>query len=658
MKHSTLIKGVPSPAAASKHGFSQILPSSDLPASPELLELQSCLAIARSGPFWFEPFFAKQPAKLGELAEIALLLWETAHQGFVALLPLASSLGRAKLSADANGLSARWIPCSASSPASSEHAFALGCHSHPREAIALAVAAAQKELGTFLLREEKPEPRFIDRLGWCTWDAFYQDVSEKGILEGLEKLKSGGIAPGFLIIDDGWQKTERFRMVDFATDEGKFPQGLGAVIEAAKRDYGIERVGVWHALQGYWQGVDPQGPLSQAFSILACPDASGTFDDWPEQFATQLRHLVDPTEIAQFYDAFYQWLKSQGVDFVKVDNQAMIEQFAGERLPRVSTQLSYQAALQGASQRHFQDSPLHCMCNVSEILLNLSQGNLWRNTDDFFPLKPDAYQADFVTWNAYNSLLSSHFAIPDWDMFQSKAEHAPFHAAARAISGGPIYLSDKPGEHDFELIHSVSLPDGTVPRWPQPAGLPVDRLLEDPRQGSRLLKIANYKTPTLGAIAMFNVSPATAPDGQATSLSDTFSPADIPSLTGERFAVFDSQSESLQLLDRDASATVTLAPLQATTLTLASLQNGVAALGATELLNGGAVLVSAGWQEAGKFVSCYEAGGTRVGFYSETPPLRATANGNPAEIETAAQNFYRVRIPNSSQCVVELEFPL
>ena len=42
------------------------------------------------------------------------------------------------------------------------------------------------------------------------------------------------------------------------------------------------------------------------------------------------------------------------------------------------------------------------------------------------------------------------------------------HAAARAVSGGAIYVSDKPGQHDFELLRELVLPDGSVLRGKLP----------------------------------------------------------------------------------------------------------------------------------------------------------------------------------------------
>jgi len=56
-----------------------------------------------------------------------------------------------------------------------------------------AAAAIALYLKTVKLRYNKPVPDFIDFFGWCTWNAFYLDISEEKILCGLESFKKGGI---------------------------------------------------------------------------------------------------------------------------------------------------------------------------------------------------------------------------------------------------------------------------------------------------------------------------------------------------------------------------------------------------------------------------------------------------------------------------------
>mmetsp|Transcript_37809 Transcript_37809/g.65168 ORF Transcript_37809/g.65168 Transcript_37809/m.65168 type:complete len:396 (+) Transcript_37809:51-1238(+) len=65
-------------------------------------------------------------------------------------------------------------------------------------------------------------------------------------------------------------------------------------------------------------------------------------------------------------------------------------------------------------------------------------------------------------------------------MFNSKHDAAGIHAAARAVGGCAVYTSDKPGEHDFDLLRRLVFPDGSVPVALRPGRPTVDCLFSDP----------------------------------------------------------------------------------------------------------------------------------------------------------------------------------
>ncbi|KAF3500239.1 hypothetical protein F2Q69_00039478 [Brassica cretica] len=95
---------------------------------------------------------------------------------------------------------------------------------------------------------------------------------------------------------------------------------------------------------------------------------------------------------------------------------------------------------------------------------------------------------------------------PDWDMFQSDHVCAEYHAASRAISGGPVYLSDHLGEgsHNFELIKKLAFFDGTVPRCIHYALPTRDSLFKNPLfDKESILKIFNFNKFG-GVIGAFN----------------------------------------------------------------------------------------------------------------------------------------------------------
>lgn len=58
------------------------------------------------------------------------------------------------------------------------------------------------------------------------------------------------------------------------------------------------------------------------------------------------------------------------------------------------------------------------------------------------------------------------------------------------MSGGAVYVSDKPGEHDFDLLKRLVLPDGSVLRALLPGRPTRDTLFSDVlRDGTSVLKV-------------------------------------------------------------------------------------------------------------------------------------------------------------------------
>jgi Raffinose synthase or seed imbibition protein Sip1 len=153
------------------------------------------------------------------------------------------------------------------------------------------------------------------------------------------------------------------------------------------------------------------------------------------------------------------------------------------------------------------DSPLAltgCMCYGTENLLNYYETSMARASDDFYP-KDMAAQTVHLVSCAYNTVMLGEIATTDWDMFHSRHPFAAMHAAARAISGGPVYVSDSPGNHDPELLGRLVLPDGGILRAQVPARPTVDCLFSDVQQdGISAMKL--WSLNKVGAVAgVFNV---------------------------------------------------------------------------------------------------------------------------------------------------------
>lgn len=127
---------------------------------------------------------------------------------------------------------------------------------------------------------------------------------------------------------------------------------------------------------------------------------------------------------------------------------------------------AYQDAWTISTLRHFNVKAISCMSQIPQILFHSQMPQnrpplLVRNSDDFFPEIPTSHPWHIWT-NAHNALFTQHLnVIPDWDMFQTVHDYSGFHAAARCVSGGPIYFTDVPGQHDLDLINQMT---GLTPR--------------------------------------------------------------------------------------------------------------------------------------------------------------------------------------------------
>ena len=132
-----------------------------------------------------------------------------------------------------------------------------------------------------------------------------------------------------------------------------------------------------------------------------------------------------------------------------------------------------------------------------------------RNSDDFFPNVPTSHPWHIFV-NAHNSLLTSHLNIlPDWDMFQTSHPYSSFHAAGRCVSGGPIYFTDEPGEHDLALISAMTARtthDKTIILRPSVIGKTVG--VYTAYEEERLLKVGTFNGGTDGTpiLALFNIN--------------------------------------------------------------------------------------------------------------------------------------------------------
>lgn len=129
---------------------------------------------------------------------------------------------------------------------------------------------------------------------------------------------------------------------------------------------------------------------------------------------------------------------------------------------------------------------------------------LTRSSDDFYPNKDDSFKTHIVQ-NVLNSVFLSDILFCDYDMWWSNHKTAVQSGMLRAISGGPIYVSDKIGDSMLSYIEPLVEDDGKILRCDNVGKPTMDCLFTDMSKFDGILKVFNTKGSD-GVVALFNLS--------------------------------------------------------------------------------------------------------------------------------------------------------
>ena len=318
-------------------------------------------------------------------------------------------------------------------------------------------------------RDKREYPSDLDGLGWCSWDAFYRDLSAEKLLSKCEEIKEKNIPFKWIIIDDGWQSVdEKERMTDYKEDSVKFPNGLKNCVEQMKAISGVQTVGVWHAFAGYWSGVKQGSPLYEKKKDDLIQNGRG---QW----------LPNPEKALDFFGNWHQYLKENGIDLLKVDSQSTMAIHYRGTLPLAPAAKELHQALDQSVDVWMNKNLINCMGMAKENLFNRPMSAISRNSDDFFPRVDGSFE-EHLLQNAYNAIYHSVLYYTDWDMFWTSHPQADKHALIRALSAGPVYVSDPIGESNREVLMKLCYEDGTLLRAQNPATPTSDCIFNNPEK--------------------------------------------------------------------------------------------------------------------------------------------------------------------------------
>lgn len=569
----------------------------------------------RSIPFFMSHECGKEIAEIHE--ETLFLLTELENGQYVLFLPLFDEYSRAALGSQSGRMTLVGVTGSPELSVDSGELLYVISGRDPYVMMESAALSLRKHMGTFRLRTEKVLPLYFQYLGWCTWDAFYFDVDAVKLLDGLREFRRNGISIGSVIMDDGWLTTTEEkpigsrRLAGFHEKTEKFPHGLAEMIREIKEKDAVSCVMVWHASMGYWGGVDIEGFRGKD-SYARFPQAVNSYADaLNKQFA---HHPLLADKAESFYEEWYDYLHSAGVDGVKIDVQYLIEALSAQAGGRTRAMRIYHQAIESAVHKYFHDNCLNCMSCSNDMVYRMTDSNAIRSGNDFMP-KIRNYGA--IVSNAYSNYWLAPFACADWDMFWSSKTEARVEAIARVVGGSAVYISDRPGEHDYALLKSLCTEDGRVLR-PLDSGRPtLDCLMSDPLHDGTVLKLFNRNTSAY-LIGAFNFS-------SSEVKSCVLSPKDALDTSGERFVLTKSGAEQLAVISSEDTTVVELNPESAELFAFSPIRDGLAVIGLVGKLNATAA-VDRYYLDKGTLYADVIDYGCYL-FYSEACPEAVIING-------------------------------
>lgn len=341
-------------------------------------------------------------------------------------------------------------------------------------------------------RNDKKYPEAFEYFGWCTWEHFRNKITEDNVVEALKGINQSSIPFRWAMIDDGYLDHQTNKLKSFGVNS-KFPNGWKPIM--AQKSEKIKWMGVWCNFNGYMQGVALDHTMSNISEHLVSKGASEGVRMMPK---------ISQESANAFYNEMTSTMKNEGFDLIKVDFQ--------------SNNFLYNTATSNAILGvHYNNKALedHCVKNELGLLnciamhnfnvFNHSKSCVIRGSVDY---KISTGRFDLMTiQNFMNTFWLGHNYWIDHDMFFANHEPtAEVMAIYRALSGGPIYLSDVADNIDDKVLKPLYYSDGHIIR-PLAPGVPLpESLMQDPYYGGGAFRVIAPLDNGVAAIVALNVN--------------------------------------------------------------------------------------------------------------------------------------------------------
>lgn len=604
---------------------------------------------------WTKPLKIENPGDLHDW-DVQFFYWQYDDGLYGAAIPLSGNGYRTTLGSENGKFTCKAYTYTNNASAKNIPMMAISFGANPYELIEelyqVALKSMDKEEN---LRVKKTYPDAMEYIGWCTWNSSHlgQHLDEKHLLEGAATFTDNKFPLGWLLVDDGWFDHDGSCLNAYTPNKEKFPNGFKSLNSKLKSEHGLKHVGIWHAYDGYWNGINPNSEIGKKYeSELFSWSQREMVQDANSKIISY--HFIKPDSelLPAFYENWHKYFSEQGFTFVKVDNQLVSERMCVNNFPIYDLAEKMHQALYPSVFKYFDGGIINCMDMTNDAFYNFGKSAVARCVEDYFPEEDGGvgYElerggaAAHVLMALYNSLYFSQMAYTDFDMFESHNTYGEYHAAARAISGGPVYVTDTPGKQNFEVLWPLINADGTIIRADQPAKLTEDCLFQ--LQDKKPLKAFSFAGKA-GLLAAFNAA-------DADLVTGTFSPSEIEGLKGNEFAVYEFFSKELSTLKLNDSKIIELDRMGCKYFNLVPIEKGVALIGLVNKYNAPATILKS---SIGKHKFSAELNGSGT-FKALLPvlPVSVSVDENKISDFTFDDGVLTVEIEGSENPVLEIKY--
>ena len=584
------------------------------------------VAIWRYKPWnaWTKPMKISNPGQL-ESWDVQFFYWQYDDGTYGAAIPLSGNGYRTTLGSNNGKFGCKAFSYYDNTNRDTIPMLAIGFGNDPYKLFEQLYQSGLKLMGKAEnMRSKKTYPKPLEYLGWCTWNSseMGKNLSDQFLLDAAKSFKDKNIPLGFMIIDDGWSDNnpDQNSLKSFLPKADKFPHGFKKSIETLKSQYGVRYVGAWNAFNCYWAGVDKNSTIGKEFATSLF---TWTQKDPVGNDPGKVAGMISPFNggLAKFYDQWYTYLKSEGIDFVKVDNQLIVEQMSQGNFPIWDLATAMHKDLDIAVKKHFDGAIINCMDMTNDAFYNFGSTAVARTVEDYFPYEKDetfnmqkGNAPAHITQAVYNALYFQQMVWPDYDMFESYNPNVNVHVVGRAISGGPVYLTDKTGQQNVKAIMSLIYSDGKILRADVPGKVTEDCLFNV--QDAKPLKVFSFAN---GAGLLAIINPA-----DTNEVKGSFKVTDVKGLNGTTFVVYEHFTKTMQLVHREQGIPVTLKKFGSSYYNIVAVENGVAVIGLIDKLNAPKAVSDIKYTSSKVSFSLYEGGDVLI--YSDKHPKSVFVN--------------------------------